>query len=292
MKPTAAAATRALFGAAFILLALSAVLAGYVPISTWTTPICWWGYLLILDALLEAREGASPFVGRPRRFAAWTILSILFWLPFEAYNLRLRNWEYVGLPDDPWIRAAGYAVSFATILPGLFLTSAALRSFGLFARSRCRPWGLGRRGERVSMAAGALCLIVPPLLPGAIGRWLFAPVWIGLILLLEPLNARRGRDSLLDDLRRGEPGRALRLMTAGLICGVLWEWWNFGAAAKWIYHVPYFPSVRLFEMPVAGFLGFAPFALEYYALYRAAAMLWNGVVGGTSRPGGGATFSV
>jgi hypothetical protein len=292
MKPTAAAATRALFGAAFILIATSAVLAGYVPISTWTTPICWWGYLLLLDALLEAREGTSPFVGRPGRFAAWTLLSILFWLPFEAYNLRLRNWEYIGLPDDPWIRITGYAVSFATILPGLFLTSASLRSFGLFGRVRCRPWRIGGRGERLCMVSGALCLIVPPLLPEAIGRWLFGPVWVGVILLLEPLNARHGADSLLGDLRRGEPGRALRLMTAGLICGVLWELWNFGAAAKWIYHVPYFPSVRIFEMPVAGFLGFAPFALEYHAMYRFVANLWSGVRDGTSGERRRGPFSV
>jgi hypothetical protein len=33
--------------------------------------------------------------------------------------------------------------------------------------------------------------------------------------------------------------------------------------------VPAFPSVKLFEMPLAGYLGFQPFALEVYAMYHA-----------------------
>ena len=32
--------------------------------------------------------------------------------------------------------------------------------------------------------------------------------------------------------------------------------------------VPVFPSVRLFEMPLAGYLGFPPFALEIFAMYH------------------------
>ncbi|HKN47410.1 MAG TPA: hypothetical protein VJ144_05515, partial [Candidatus Polarisedimenticolia bacterium] len=161
MRARAAAATRAAFGGAFILLAESAVLAGWTPISTWTTPICWWGYLLVLDALLESRTGRSLFAQRPQRFAGWVTLSVLFWLLFEAYNLRLRNWEYVGLPADPRARAAGYLAAFATILPGLFLTSAVLRSFGLFETLRCRPRRLNRRGRRLCMATGAACLAPP-----------------------------------------------------------------------------------------------------------------------------------
>jgi hypothetical protein len=32
--------------------------------------------------------------------------------------------------------------------------------------------------------------------------------------------------------------------------------------------VPVFPSIRLFEMPAAGYLGFPPFALEVFAMYH------------------------
>ena len=32
--------------------------------------------------------------------------------------------------------------------------------------------------------------------------------------------------------------------------------------------VPVFPEVKLFEMPLAGYLGFPPFALEAFAMYH------------------------
>ena len=282
MKPgvESVVAARALFGGSFILIAEAAVLADWIPISTWTTPICWWGYLLMLDALIQARSGRSPFIGRPARFCGWTLMSTLFWLLFEAYNLRLKNWEYVGLPQEPLQRITGYLLSFATIQPGLFLTAIALGSFGRFARARCRPWIITARGLRLSAAIGAGCLLVPPLLPAALGRYLFAPVWIGFILQLEPLNHRIGAPSLLRDLSAGRPGNGLRLLLAGYLCGFLWEFWNYWAAAKWIYHVPYLPSVTLFEMPVIGFLGFGPFALEYYVMYATILGLWRRIRGG------------
>ncbi|KPK87066.1 hypothetical protein AMJ80_12745 [bacterium SM23_31] len=59
-----------------------------------------------------------------------------------------------------------------------------------------------------------------------------------------------------------------RLLLTGLICGLLWEFWNYWAAVKWIYTVPYFPEYKFFEMPVAGYLGFPPFAVECYVIYQ------------------------
>lgn len=54
-------------------------------------------------------------------------------------------------------------------------------------------------------------------------------------------------------------------MSAGVLCGVLWEFWNYYALAKWTYHLPFLGSLehyRLFEMPILGFLGFPAFAVE------------------------------
>jgi hypothetical protein len=279
MRSSAAWKGRAVLGGALILIAEISVLAGWIPLSLWTTPICWWGYLLVLDALLEKRTGRSPFFVRPGRLAGRTVQSILFWLIFEAYNLRLRNWEYVGLPADPMARWCGYLASFATILPGIFLTTSMLRSFGVFERKRCRPLRIGPRGLFFTSLVGIACLAVPLLVPSELGRYLFAPVWVGVILLLEPINFRLGSPSLLRDLGGGEPGRLLRLLLAGYLCGLLWEFWNYWAAAKWIYHVPFLPQVRIFEMPVLGFLGFGPFALEYYAMHSGALCLWQALKG-------------
>ncbi len=52
------------------------------------------------------------------------------------------------------------------------------------------------------------------------------------------------------------------------MCGVLWEFWNYWTGTKWIYSVPYFQNWKVFEMPLMGFLGFPPFAVECWIMYH------------------------
>jgi hypothetical protein len=70
------------------------------------------------------------------------------------------------------------------------------------------------------------------------------------------------------DWERGDPRKFLLLLTAGLVCGLLWEFWNFWAQSKWVYTVPFFNEIKGFEMPLLGFLGFPPFAVECYVTYN------------------------
>ena len=124
-------------------------------------------------------------------------------------------------------------------------------------------------GLRLAMALGAAFVIVPPLLPTAVRPWTFGFVWLGFVLLLDPLNAHAGRPSFLAAWRTGDRPFVRRWLVAGIVCGVLWEFWNYWALAKWRYvGVPVFPSLRLFEMPLVGYLGFPPFALEVFAMYH------------------------
>jgi hypothetical protein len=117
------------------------------------------------------------------------------------------------------------------------------------------------------MAAGVVCLIVPLLLPSAVAAYLFALVWLGFVFLLEPITDRLGGETILRDLTMGQPARLYRLLLAGAVCGLLWEFWNYWAIGKWIYTVPapldFGP--KIFEMPLLGFLGFPPFAVECFA---------------------------
>jgi hypothetical protein len=68
-------------------------------------------------------------------------------------------------------------------------------------------------------------------------------------------------------IRGGVYDRVINLLLAGVICGGLWEFWNFWARAKWIYTVPIFGDIKIFEMPVLGYFGFPPFALECFTMY-------------------------
>jgi hypothetical protein len=130
---------------------------------------------------------------------------------------------------------------------------------------RVRPWRPSPSAQRVMIALGAAMVALPLVV---VSSWLVPFVWTGFALLLEPLNLRAGRPSWLADLGRGDASRLLALLGAGAVCGVLWEFWNYWAATRWTYTVPYLGHVKVFEMPVLGYLGFPPFALECYAMYH------------------------
>ncbi|HWP83690.1 MAG TPA: hypothetical protein VNN17_00740 [Terriglobia bacterium] len=245
--------------------------AGVVPVAVYFTPIAWTGYLLWVDGAIYSLRGRSLLRNRPWEFAWLAGCSIPLWLLFEAYNLRLANWIYVGLPDNVWLRILGYGWAFATIWPGIFETAMLLRALGWnapppAAADRAAHPPPATIGWIVS-AAGLAMLMVPLLVGKEVGRYLFGLVWLGFIFLLEPLNRRTGRPSLWADLSRGDSSRLRALLWAGMLCGLWWEFWNWFAAARWFYTVPILPEWKVFAMPLPGYLGFPAFAVECFVLF-------------------------
>ena len=259
------------------------MLAQAEPFWTWHTPIAWTAYILLIDGLIYRRRGSSWLMTNRREFFFLAALSIPLWVVFEGYNLLIRNWYYINLPESFFVRYAGYGWAFATISPGIFLTAeliATLRSPRRRAqREQECPTQLSTEDCRLStadyfsIAAGAAMLLLPILRPSP---YLAAPVFLGFVFLLDPLNARAGDESLGRDLRNGDYGRLINLLVGGFICGGLWEFWNFWARAKWIYTVPILGHIKIFEMPVLGYFGFPPFALECLTMYVfARRLLWR-----------------
>jgi hypothetical protein len=120
---------------------------------------------------------------------------------------------------------------------------------------------------------GAACLLLPFLVPLGAARRLFILVWVGFIFLLDPVNHRLRLPSLLGDLEHGHWSRFSSLLISGFVCGWFWEFWNYWAAAKWYYVFPMFQQFKIFEMPVPGYLGFLPFALECFVMYVTASAI-------------------
>ncbi|MBZ5694196.1 MAG: hypothetical protein LAN36_02415 [Acidobacteriia bacterium] len=244
---------------------------GVEPVSTYFTPIAWSSYILIADAAVLALMARSRLNDAPVTLLRMAVLSIPLWLVFEAYNLRLRSWTYVGVPRE-WAAAfAGYGWSFAAITPAIFETSDLVQA--LLPPLPVQPWRISRAAENVMIACGAACLLVPLLIPQRIAAYLFALVWIGFVLLLDPINRRLGLPSFLGDLSDGFVRRLYGFFLSGWICGWLWEFWNNWAVAKWHYTFPMFQQWKVFEMPAPGYLGFLPFALECFAMYVTASWL-------------------
>jgi hypothetical protein len=248
---------------AFAALAV-ARMRGSLLAATWFYDVAWWSYIVLADAIVHARTGRSLLLSSPRSFALLALWSAAFWLAFEVANLRLENWYYVALPPREVERAAGFFVSFATVLPGILETQALLAAFGAFERTRCAPLVLTSRVRATSVALGVACAVLPLCFP----RHAYPLIWGVVPLVAEPWLAARGARGLWTQLADGRPATILRLLVGGLICGGLWEAWNACASARWIYSVPFFEETKLFEMPILGFLGFPPFALECYSFAR------------------------
>jgi hypothetical protein len=232
------------------------------PFLAWYYQWAWWSYILAADGLNRRLAGRSLLRDEPRRFLWLALLSIGLWTFFEALNLRLGNWYYV--MDDPRraVRWAGGVVAFATVLPGLYETEALLRHLGVLAHARVPALRWTRSRAIATVALGAACFALPLAWPDRF----FPLTWASFVFLLEPWNRAHGPASRIRELESGDAGATVRWLLAGLACGTLWESCNYWARVKWVYTVPGFESAKLFEMPLAGFLGFPPFALECAAI--------------------------
>jgi hypothetical protein len=102
-------------------------------------------------------------------------------------------------------------------------------------------------------------------------RWplyFFPFVWGSVYLIIEPINVWLGNRSLLDWTASGDWRPVIALAVGCLICGFFWEMWNFYSYPKWDYDVPFVDFLRVFEMPLLGYLGYIPFSWELFALYH------------------------
>jgi hypothetical protein len=247
---------------------------GIEPAAIYFTPIAWTAYILIADAATFAISGRSKLREEPRGVLKMAILSVPLWLIFEGYNLRLANWAYVGLPDGHFERGIGYAWAFATITPGIFMTAGLIESFGWFERDS-RPLRIGSAAQNALIAIGAVMLALPLVLPRRISAYLFGLVWLGFLLLLDPINCRLLLPSLAGDLARGYRGRLYSFLAAGWVCGWLWEFWNYWTPAGWIYIFPIGQQWKIFQMPAPGYVAFPVYALECFVMYVTGAWLFS-----------------
>lgn len=228
------------------------------PFYTWFYLFAWWSYIFGAEALLHSRGGYSRLFDEPRSFLQLLPVSVTIWLVFEAFNFRLENWHYIGVHPDRSIRWLGYFFSFATVLPGISVTKRLLEFAGILEDWTVRPLQSPERLFGLFMGLGTVFLLLPVVFPA----YCFPLVWGGFIFLLEPAVYVMGGQSLLRMWGQGSLRQFVLLLMAGTICGFFWESWNYWAGGKWYYTVPFVGSPKIFEMPVLGYLGFAPFAVE------------------------------
>jgi hypothetical protein len=225
----------------------------------------WLGYCLFVDGLTFTRRGTSLLTRSPRRYLLLFLLSAPSWWLFELLNARLQNWIYLGADGfNPLAYRFWETLSFTTVIPAVFGSAELAASFGFIRRL-----GRGlviRRDRRTTLAffiAGWVMLALMLAWP----RLFFPFVWISVYFILEPINVWLGRLNLAEHTEHGDWRPVLTLWVGVLITAFFWEMWNYFSYPKWIYAVPGVDFWHIFEMPLLGYGGYLPFALELHALY-------------------------
>lgn len=234
------------------------------PFANWYFPIVWFGYILTIDAAVYKLRKDSLISSRFSQFLGMLIISALAWWLFEFINIPLQNWQYKGLEGLGAAKNLFGSLSFATVIPALFETSELIRSIHLFDREKLSAEHRITKGFLHSMMLiGAFCFIAPLVLP----KFAFPLVWLSFFFILDPINYLHKQPSIIGHLKDRRLAIPLSLLLSGIILGFLWEFWNYWAIPKWTYDIPFVGFFKIFEMPMLGYFGYFPFALELYAMY-------------------------
>ncbi len=226
----------------------------------------WLGYGLTVDALVFVRKGSSMLTRSSWGYFRLFLISIPAWWLFEFFNARTHNWVYEGREffSDLQYFLLG-SLSFSTVIPAVFGTAELVSTFAWLKRFRHGLRILPKQLTLLGLFAGGWVMLILLLLWP---RFFYPFLWLSIYFILEPLNVWLKNRSLMQYTSKSDWRPLLALGIGCLICGFFWEMWNFYSYPKWIYQVPFFGFLRIFEMPLLGYGGYIPFSLELFALYH------------------------
>ena len=234
--------------------------------TNWAFFPLWLGYCLVVDALVLKRTGTSLIHRSVRKYIGLFLFSAPVWWIFEIINLRLQNWHYAGgelfSPMSFWIWAT---INFTTVLPAVFGSAELVNSFNFFKNLGRGPSIHPDRRTTIAffivgLSMFALMIIWPSIF--------FPFIWLSIYFSMEPINVWLGNRNLAEWTQVGNWRPVLTLWSGVLLTAFFWEMWNYLSYPKWIYHVPWGNCCHIFEMPLLGYGGYLPFALELFAIYH------------------------
>lgn len=226
----------------------------------------WLGYCLFVDGLVYWRRGSSLATRSWPKYMGLFLVSAPAWWLFELLNLRVQNWVYDGRQLFTNLEYGILATfSFSTVIPAVFGTAELTASFAWLPQKKngpvIRPTRKTTLGFFIAGWAMLACLLIWP-------RYCFPLLWLSLYCIMEPVNVWLGNHNLGQATRYGNWKPILALWLGVLVTAFFWEMWNFYSYPKWIYTIPFVDFWHVFEMPLLGYGGYLPFALELHALYH------------------------
>lgn len=271
------------------------------------TPIFWTIYILFIDHLNFSLFKKSFLKSQKKELFFILISSIVMWWIFEWFNIFISNWKYYNLISPLFLLYISYFWSFATILIAILETTDFIMQMNFFKKFKSTSYRINNFIEKLKLTesqflallliTGLLMIFLPVIsfsekfkslsadsqlfcwlkyiLPFKARTYLAAFVWLGFIFLIDPIVYLFKGNSIYEKLKQGNYQLLLSLLFAGLICGFFWESINYFAYTKWKYFVPILGNVKIFEMPVVGYFGFPPFAVELFVMYNFVLILFN-----------------
>ena len=232
----------------------------------WAFTPLWVGYCLLVDGLVFKRKGTSLLTKSWRAYLGLFGVSVISWWLFELLNTRLQNWTYLGselFSDLLFFTLATF--SFSSVIPAVFGTAELIASFRWINNLKT-GWQLKSTKPTVVsiFILGWIMLILMLVWP----RYYFPFMWLSVFFILEPINVWLGNRTLAGSFNDGDWRPVIALWIGALVCGFFWEMWNYYSYPKWIYHIPFVDFGHIFEMPILGYGGYLPFAMELFALYH------------------------
>jgi hypothetical protein len=226
----------------------------------------WLGYCLTIDGLVFWRKGTSLLTRSLRKYIGLFLISAPVWWLFELFNLHIQNWIYLGTDIFSSLQYAFWTtLSFSTVIPAVFGSAELVSTFGFLNRLRPGPMiGADKWTTSTFFILGWVMLVLMLAWP----KIFFPFLWLSLYFILEPINVWLGNRSLAYWTRNRDWRPMVALWLGVLLTAFFWEMWNYYSYPKWIYAVPWGDWLHIFEMPLLGYGGYLPFALELYAIYH------------------------
>lgn len=237
------------------------------PFASWYFPIIWLGYIFLIDAIIYKLKGHSLIMSRKEQFIKSLILSALIWWLFEIINFKVGNWNYGNDTRERLFNLYGFikaSISFSTVLPAIIETFELVKTFKLFNKVKLlKHHKITHKFLHNMTILGIIMILLTILWP----KYFFPLIWLAFFFILDPINYLHSQPSIIGYWKNGNLKIPLILFITGTILGVLWEFWNYHAVTKWYYQIPFVNFFKVFEMPILGYLGYGPFALELFSMY-------------------------
>lgn len=226
----------------------------------------WLSYIITIDALTYFRKGTSLINRNIKLFLLMFLISIPGWWLFELINLQTQNWLYDGKQFFASLEYAVFSsINFSIVMPAVFSTAELAGSFGWIDKiKKTKTIEPTNSTLRIFLFTGAVMLFLIIIYPS----YFYYFEWAAVYFLLEPINHKLKNDTLFNYIHPGDWRPVIALSLGALICGFFWEMWNYYSYPKWIYNIPMMNFLHVFEMPLLGYIGYIPFALELFAIYN------------------------